>query len=252
MTQYIISQVFAVAYYILILLTFYVKSRKKILILNLSALFMEAVSFFLLSAWVGLAMMGVALLRNIIFLIQNRKDSSEKIKVVDILILAVLLGVSITSTVLTYEGFLSLFAFFATMTYTVAVWQKNINVYKILGVVSSIFWIIYNIFIFSLFGIIMEVILFIAEVVSVIKVYVQRKRTVLTGTSVQTKTEVSNPNEGVVEINVVPHSEIDENFVPQKIDDTSNQNSDESEASKSSESESNVTIVVDAEDKNQN
>ena len=75
----------------------------------------------------------------------------------DIIILAVLYAISIISAIYTYEGFLSLMSVFATMLYTYSVWQKKISIYKILGIPVGIIWIIYNIYIASIFGIILEI-----------------------------------------------------------------------------------------------
>ena len=114
-------------------------------------------------------MSGVALLRNVIFLIQNKKNKSEKITWVDWIILGVFVIISVISAVFTYEGFLSLFSVFATMLYTVSVWQKNIKAYNIMGIFVSVLWIIYYAFIFSIFGIILESVLLISEIVGTIK-----------------------------------------------------------------------------------
>ena len=65
--------------------------------------------------------------------------------------------------IFTYNGFLSLLSIFATMLYTYSVWQKKTIVYKICGIFVSILWILYNIYVMSLFGIILESILLIAS-----------------------------------------------------------------------------------------
>ena len=49
------------------------------------------------------------------------------------------------------------------MLYTYSVWQKKTIVYKICGIFVSILWILYNIYVMSLFGIILESILLIAS-----------------------------------------------------------------------------------------
>lgn len=167
--NYILSQVFIIISYALVAMTYVSKSRKAILAYNLIGLIASGLSYTFLSAWTGLAMAGVAMLRNIIFLIQNRKEKSEKITWVDWIILGVLVAVSVVSAVFTYDGFLSLLSVFATMLYTLSVWQKNTKVYKFMGIPVSILWISYNIFIRSLFGILLEVALFVVEIIGIIK-----------------------------------------------------------------------------------
>ncbi len=176
--EYIFSQIFVVLSYALLGVTYFVKNRRLILIYSVSSLVANAISYFFLGAWSGLVMCGVALLRNAIFLIQNKKNKSEKITWVDWIILGVLVIVSIVSAVLTYDGFLSLFSVFATMLYTISVWQKNVKVYKIMGIFVSILWIVYNSFIFSIFGIVLECVLLISEIVGSVK-YIKDEKTKL-------------------------------------------------------------------------
>lgn len=107
----------------------------------------------------------VALLRNIIFLVDEKKNGKrEKVNKTDIVILIVLYVISIISTIFTYDGFLSLLSVFAIMLYTFSVWQKKTNIYKLLGIPIGILWILYNIYIISIFGIILETILLICSI----------------------------------------------------------------------------------------
>ena len=57
----------------------------------------------------------------------------------------------------------------ATILYTYSVWQKNTRVYKLLGMPIEAIWVAYNIYIFSIFGLILESILAIATVVGYIR-----------------------------------------------------------------------------------
>ena len=75
----------------------------------------------------------------------------------------------IVFAIFTYTDFLSLMSVFATMLYTYSVWQKSTKVYKRLGAPISLIWIIYNIYIKSLFGIILEIILMSAAIIGLIR-----------------------------------------------------------------------------------
>lgn len=180
--EYIISQTFVVLSYVLLGITYFLKNRKLILTLSLSAVLCNGVSYFLLKAWSGLAMTGVAILRSVIFLIQNRKNKSEKITWIDWIILAGLVSISAVCAVFTYQGFMSLLSVFATLTYTVSVWQKNVMAYKILGMLASILWIAYGIYIWSIFGVILECVMLVMEISGVIKEKLSKQK--------QTKLEI--------------------------------------------------------------
>lgn len=161
-TTYILSQVFTILMYILLAMTYYVKDRKKILILNFLGQIAIMIAYILLGAKTGLAMTVVALMRNIIFILdENKNGKRTTTNMLDVIILAILSSILLIFAIFTYDGFFSLFSVFATMVYTFSVWQKNTKVYKILGIPTEIFWIAYNIYIMSIFGIILESIMFV-------------------------------------------------------------------------------------------
>lgn len=162
---YIISQIFTIIMYGLLAISYYAKERKRVLTLSFLSLIANGIAYILLNAYSGLAMCVLALVRNIIFLVdENKNGKRENITKKDIIILIILYAVAIISAVFTYEGFLSLFSIFATMLYTYSVWQKKTRVYKFLGIPIGILWVLYNFYIKSIFGVILEAILFVCSV----------------------------------------------------------------------------------------
>ena len=139
---YIISQVFTVLMYILLATTYYVKDRKKVLVVNFLATISIAIAYILLNAWSGFAMCIVGIIRNIIFILdENKNGKRENINKIDIIILVVLYSISIISAIFTYDKIFSLLSVAATMLYTYSVWQKNVAIYKLLGIPTGILWI---------------------------------------------------------------------------------------------------------------
>lgn len=168
-STYIASQVFTILMYVLLATTYYLKDRKKVLVVNFLSTISIAIAYVLLGAWTGFAMCVVGIVRNVIFLLDEKKNGKrENINKKDIIILAILYFVSIISAIFTYDGPLSLLSAFATMLYTYSVWQKKINIYKLLGIPTGLLWISYNIYIMSLFGIILESILLICSTIGYI------------------------------------------------------------------------------------
>ena len=162
---YIMSQVFTIIMYLLLAISYYAKDRRKILVLSFLSLVANALAYVLLGAYTGLAMCIVAFVRNIIFMIdENKNGHSDSITEKDIALLIAFYILIIISTVFTYDGLLSLLSVIATMTYTYSVWQKKTNVYKFLGIPVGILWILYNIYVKSIFGVILESILLIASI----------------------------------------------------------------------------------------
>ena len=161
---YVLSQVFTILMYGLLAITYYVKNRKTVLVLSFLSLIANAIAYILLKAYSGLAMRVIALVRNIYFLMDEKKNGKQdEITKKDIFVLVILYIISIISAVFTYEGFLSLFSVFATMLYTYSVWQKKTSIYKLCGIPVGILWVAYNLYVKSVFGVILEGILLVSS-----------------------------------------------------------------------------------------
>ncbi len=173
---FVFSQIFAVINYLFIMLSYAVKKRKQLLIYSFLSLIANGLSYVFLAAWSGLAMVGVAILRNIIFLFQNKKENDKTISAQDWIILSFLILICSVLAFVTYSGFLSLFSVFATILYTVSVWQKNIFVYNICGIIVSVLWIIYDIFVFSPLAIVCEIVMLLFVLVSLIVRLVKKRK----------------------------------------------------------------------------
>lgn len=175
-TTYILSQIFVIINYGIIGSTYYVNSRKKILILNICNTFAEATADLLLGAYTGIAMCVVAVIRNLYFYIDEKKNGKkDKNTKKDVVVLIILYIIIIILTLFTYDGFLSLLIVFATFIYTFAVWQKKTIIYKILGVPNQLLYIAYNISIKSIFGVILESILLFCSITGYIIEFRKRK-----------------------------------------------------------------------------
>ena len=161
---YLVSQVFTILMYVLLAITYYVKNRKTVLVISFLSIVANAMAYFLLEAYSGLAMCVIALGRNIYFLLDEKKNGKrEKIIKKDFIVLGILYAISIISGMFTYEGFWSLFSVLATMIYTYSVWQKKTSVYKLCGIPVGILWVVYNFYVKSVFGVILEGILLICS-----------------------------------------------------------------------------------------
>ena len=177
---FIFSQVFVCLCYLFLGLTYVIKKRTLILIFSLAALLFNGLHYSLLGAWAGVGVVCIAVIRNVLFLIQQKIKALDKYVIDDWMILIFLLIISAVTAVWTYDGLLSLFSIFASVIYTVSVWQKNIKVYKVLGIISGAINIVYFAFIGSIFGIILESIVCLVTIVfTIIYILNERKEKVL-------------------------------------------------------------------------
>jgi len=154
---YIISQIITVAYFGVLTLSYLLQNRLKILVTNFIAHVGQTISMAMLNGYTGAAMSLIMTIRDLVLLVQEKrkfkgKKVSEKF---DLMVLVVTVIAVILLTVFTYNGFLSLMSVIATLITTVSLWQKNVKVYKILGIIAGILWLIYNAFIMSIMGIIL-------------------------------------------------------------------------------------------------
>ena len=164
-TNYVLSQIFVIIGYILLITTYQMKNRKSILVTNFISLLSLCISYVFLSAYSGLVITIIALIRNVVFL----SDKDEKITKKDVIALIIFFIISITSAIFTYNGFFSLMPLFGSLIYTYSVWQNNTKMYKILGIINETIWMIYNIYIFSVFGIVFELALTLSAIIGVIR-----------------------------------------------------------------------------------
>ncbi len=174
---YILSQVFIIINYALLAISYYCKDRKTVLVISFMAVIANGLSYVFLNAYSGLAMCILALIRNIIFLIDEKKNGKrDKIYKKDIIILVILYTIAIISAIFTYEGILSLLSVVGTMLYTYSVWQKKTIIYKFMGIPVGISWIIYNVYIMSIFGIILESVLLVSSTMGYILELKEKKK----------------------------------------------------------------------------
>jgi hypothetical protein len=175
---YVTSQIFVICAYCLVAWTYLIKKRTLLLFVIMAASLTMGIGFGLLSAWVGVGMCVIAITRDTVSELLNRKRNEtdkNRITKLDCALLAVWLTAQIVVTYFTSEGFMSWFALFATMTFTISIWQKNKIVYNFMGIIVGVFWIIYNFFIESLFSIILESVLLVFVVAGAILSVVKYK-----------------------------------------------------------------------------
>lgn len=154
MSIFILSQVLAFCFYVFYGITYYTKSRNKILIFNSCGQILLALSFLLLGAYSGMTMNIVAFTRNVAFLIVGRQTS--RITKRDLTIFGAVVISCIIFSFLTYTSFLGLLPIIATVAYSYSICQKNILIYRMLGAPVAALWFIYYVYVFSVVGIALQ------------------------------------------------------------------------------------------------
>jgi len=158
--KYIASQVFTIIMYLFLALSYLIKDRKKVLWCNYVVIVANALEYFFLDAYAGLNICVISHVRSVYFLVEEKKrKGSIEVTRKDIIFTLFTFVAIILATILTYDGFLSLFPAFGAIIYGISICQKNRLVYRICGIPIEVSWLIYNIYVQSLFGIILEVVM---------------------------------------------------------------------------------------------
>lgn len=158
--SYILSQIFSILSYICLGTTFYLKNRKKVLMLGFFQTIFLVIGYFFLHQYQGMAMITVGLITNVVFYIDEQKNGkTDKIEKKDIIMLLCILTYTIILAIITYSEPLSLLSVFATVVWIISVWIKQVKLYKLISIPDTILWLAFNIYAKSISGIIVEIVL---------------------------------------------------------------------------------------------
>ena len=168
---YIFSQIFAVMAYIFFALSFFTKNKRNILFFNLGSTVCFLIQYIFLNGMGGVLVNCVGIVRCILFYIDDKKQLKNNIwsLVICLVLFSACSAGAITS-------WLEIIPVVSAFIFTFALWQKKVLVYRWIAVVCSVLWITYNIVHASLFGIVGEGIVFVVEVASVIRIYIENKK----------------------------------------------------------------------------
>lgn len=161
--KFIIAQILGAVGYSLLAFSFFKKSKKEILFIQIFAYIGFTTHYLLLDALTGTAcnILGFIALIFIYFL-----SNDEKKKKILVLILIPLL---IAMSFLSYENLFSLFPVFACLLTFNSFLSKDENKIRFIGIISATCWLIYAIIHVSYSAIVFEVITVIATIVAYLK-----------------------------------------------------------------------------------
>lgn len=174
--DYILSQIFTVLAYALLGVTYLTKKKNLILLLNACSTVSFTIAYIFLFAWSGVKMNMISLLRNlIIYLVARFAPKSKKWNfaslaiTLGLILLDILLCITIKSGIFIISSAFDIMPYFATVIYSIAIWNGRGVWYKIFGILSSVAWIVYNAFVYSLFGIILEAVMIVCAIVGLVR-----------------------------------------------------------------------------------
>lgn len=159
--QFIIAQIIGIVALIVLMLSFQRNEKRVLLKYQTISSLLYAIQYVFLEAYTGSLMNLTCMARNIIF---NKYKNR-----VPIYWLIIIVALMVVFSLLTYNGIISLLPMFAVILYSIAVWYGNLKVIRITEVISCSLFIIYNIRVLAITGLIATIIELMAAVIAIYK-----------------------------------------------------------------------------------
>ena len=152
MTEEIIGQIFSIIGMAMTVLSFQMKTKKQILVMQTAGSAFFLGSYVLLGSWAAACLNIVFLIRNAVFYFKDKKWASHGAWLYFILALVIVAGA------LGFKTYWDIIPIVGAIFGTVAAYMKRENMFRLLKLGDSPCWLIYNISIPSIGGIICEII----------------------------------------------------------------------------------------------
>ena len=151
-------------------LAFQCKRHGRVLTYRTANEILFGIQFFLLGAYTGVAMNLVGSLRNTIFTLQVKHGKSTRLTAFLFCLFFLVAGLC------TWEGPKSLLVIAAKMISTLAFGNKNLLVVRLLILVTSSSWLIYDLFSGSMAGVVCEMLTLLSILVALVRFHLPKKR----------------------------------------------------------------------------
>ena len=146
------------------IISFQCKKHKNIMIFRTANEMLFAVQYFFLGAYTGVAMNVFGSLRNMVFMDMVKKDKNTMI------MRYVFSGIFLLFIALTWEGSKSLLSGLAKVTSTFAYGSSNTRVVRIMILLTSTSWLIYNLIVGSYAGFLCELFTIVSIITAIIRI----------------------------------------------------------------------------------
>lgn len=142
----------------------------QIVLLKTLGSLMFTLQYVFLKAYTGLAMDGIGIFRNLLFIFVVKSEKTTLPWIILFSSLTIALGV------LTFEGAISLLAIVAKLLSCVSYGIKSPKVIRMLNLPSSACWLVYNTLHFTLAGILNEILVITSIIIAEIRFYYKGKK----------------------------------------------------------------------------
>lgn len=152
MIEEIIGQIFSIIAMALTVLSFQMKTKKQILVVQTAGSAFFLASYILFESWAAVCLNVVFLIRNTVFYFKDKKWASNRFWLYLILTLVIVAGT------FSFKTYLDLLPIVGSVFGTVAAYMKRENMFRLLKLGDSPCWLIYNLSIPSIGGSVCEIV----------------------------------------------------------------------------------------------
>ena len=157
--NFIIAQIIGILALNILMLSFQKNEKKLLLKYQTISSLLYAIQYAFLGAYTGSLMNLTCMARNFIF-----NKYNNKVPIYWLIIIVVLM---IIFSLITYIGIISLLPMFAVVLYSIAVWYGNLKLIRCTEVISCSLFIVYNIRVLAITGLIATIIELIAALIAI-------------------------------------------------------------------------------------
>ncbi len=170
-TSYLISQAFALAGFIFNIIAMQRKRKSTLLKMDVMSGFCAFMHYAFLGAWAGMASKFISTIRNAIAAyISSKKIKTPKILPIIFVTLYIMIGF------FAFDSPLAVLPILAPCIYTIAIYTCDITKIRYAGAITAIIWLIYDICVFSIVGMIAQTILIINVVIAIYRFRKKKKK----------------------------------------------------------------------------
>lgn len=152
------AQFLGLIYAIFLILSNYGKTTKQILYLQTISFLFKAIHYYLLGGISGFLTSLISMIRNIIIY-----KTKNKTLTIIFIIIYIIIGI------ITLKSIFTILPVIATITYTIIITKNNPKYLRYGTLITSITWLIYNIYIMSYSTIVLQTIMIISNIIAIIK-----------------------------------------------------------------------------------
>ena len=168
-TYFFIAQVIGAIALIILVMSLQKNDKRTLLKYQMFSSFLYAIQYIFLNAYTGALMNLTCMARNYIF---NKYEKQQVPIGWLIIVVSVMIGLSI----LTFNGAISLLPMIAVVLYSVAVWDGDLKCIRIVDVISCSLFIIYNIRVLAITGLIATIIELCAAIIGIYRFDINRNK----------------------------------------------------------------------------